>query len=33
MGSVMSYALALGADRPRPAGILAFAGFIPTVDG
>jgi phospholipase/carboxylesterase len=33
MGSVMSYALALGAERPAPAGILAFSGFIPTVDG
>jgi phospholipase/carboxylesterase len=33
MGSVMSYALGLGADRPAPAGILAFSGFIPTVDG
>jgi phospholipase/carboxylesterase len=33
MGSVMSYALALGADRPGPAGVLAFSGFIPTVDG
>ncbi len=33
MGSVMSYALALGADRPAPAGILAFSGFVPTVDG
>jgi phospholipase/carboxylesterase len=33
MGSVMSYALALGADRPPPAGILAFSGFVPTVDG
>jgi phospholipase/carboxylesterase len=33
MGSVMSYALALGADRPAPAGILAFSGFIPTVEG
>ena len=33
MGSVMSYALGLASDRPRPAGILAFAGFIPTVDG
>jgi phospholipase/carboxylesterase len=29
----MSYALALGGDRPAPAGILAFSGFIPTVDG
>jgi phospholipase/carboxylesterase len=33
MGSVMSYALGLGADRPRPAGILAFSGFVPTVEG
>jgi phospholipase/carboxylesterase len=33
MGTVMSYALALGGDRPAPAGILAFSGFIPTVEG
>jgi len=33
MGTVMSYALGLGADRPAPAGILALSGFIPTVDG
>jgi phospholipase/carboxylesterase len=33
MGTVMSYALALGADRPAPAGILAFSGFVPTVEG
>ena len=33
MGSVMSYALGLGADRPPVAGILAFSGFIPTVEG
>jgi phospholipase/carboxylesterase len=33
MGSVMSYALGLGGDRPVPAGILAFSGFIPTVAG
>jgi phospholipase/carboxylesterase len=33
MGSVMSYATGLGPDRPAPAGILAFSGFIPTVDG
>src|SRR4051794_34331258 len=33
MGSVMSYSLALGADRPSPAGILAFSGFVPVVDG
>jgi phospholipase/carboxylesterase len=33
MGTVMSYALALDAERPVPAGILAFSGFIPTVEG
>jgi phospholipase/carboxylesterase len=33
MGSVMSYALGLGPDRPAPAGIMAFSGFIPIVDG
>jgi len=33
MGSVMSYAMGLGADRPPVAGLLAFSGFIPTVDG
>jgi phospholipase/carboxylesterase len=33
MGSVMSYALGLGADRPPPAGILAFSGFVPAVPG
>jgi phospholipase/carboxylesterase len=33
MGSVMSYALGLGSDRPPPAGILAFSGFVPTVSG
>jgi phospholipase/carboxylesterase len=33
MGSVMSYALGLGADRPAPAGILAFSGFVPIVEG
>jgi phospholipase/carboxylesterase len=32
-GTVMSYALGLGAGRPRPAGILALSGFIPAVDG
>ena len=32
MGAVMSYALGLGGERPAPAGILAFSGFIPTVD-
>lgn len=33
MGSVMSYALGLAGERPVPAGILAFSGFIPTVEG
>jgi phospholipase/carboxylesterase len=33
MGTVMSYAMALGADRPAVAGVLAFSGFIPIVDG
>jgi phospholipase/carboxylesterase len=33
MGTVMSYALGLGPDRPAPAGILAFSGFVPTVEG
>ena len=33
MGSVMSYAMALGAERPAVAGILAFSGFVPVVDG
>jgi phospholipase/carboxylesterase len=32
-GAVMSYALGLGLGRPRPAGILALSGFIPTVNG
>lgn len=32
MGAVMSYAMALGADRPPVAGFLAFGGFVPTVD-
>jgi phospholipase/carboxylesterase len=32
MGSVMSYAMALGADRPAVAGVLAFSGFVPTVE-
>ena len=32
-GTVMSYALGLGSDRPRPAGILALSGFIPEVEG
>jgi phospholipase/carboxylesterase len=32
-GAVMSYALALGAGRPRPAGVLALSGFVPSVEG
>lgn len=33
MGSVMSYAMGLGADRPPVAGVLAFGGFVPIVEG
>jgi phospholipase/carboxylesterase len=33
MGAVMSYAMALSAERPAVAGILAFSGFVPTVEG
>jgi phospholipase/carboxylesterase len=33
MGSVMSYALGLAGSRPVPAGILAFSGFVPEVEG
>jgi len=29
----MSYAMGLGTDRPAVAGILAFSGFVPTVEG
>lgn len=32
-GAAMSFALALGAGRPAPAGILALSGFIPSVPG
>jgi phospholipase/carboxylesterase len=32
-GAVMSYALALAAGRPCPAGLLAMSGFIPEVEG
>jgi phospholipase/carboxylesterase len=32
-GTVMAYALALGAGRPTPAGLVALSGFIPTVEG
>ena len=30
-GAVMSYAVGLGAGRPRPRALLPFSGFIPTV--
>lgn len=32
MGTVMSYAMAFSGDRPPVAGVLAFSGFVPTVD-
>jgi phospholipase/carboxylesterase len=32
-GAVMSYAFALGKGRPRPAGVIALSGFVPTVEG
>ncbi len=32
MGAVMSFALGLSSDRPKPAGILAMSGFIPVLD-
>ena len=32
-GAVMSHALGLGARRPRPGGIIALSGFVPTVEG
>jgi phospholipase/carboxylesterase len=32
-GAVMSWAMALGPDRPRPAGVVALSGFLPRVDG
>jgi phospholipase/carboxylesterase len=33
MGSVMSYSLGLAPGRPAPAGVLAFSGFVPVVEG
>jgi phospholipase/carboxylesterase len=33
MGAVMSYAVGLGQGRPSPAAVLAFSGFVPTVEG
>jgi phospholipase/carboxylesterase len=32
MGAVMSYTMGLSGDRPAVAGILAFSGFVPTVE-
>jgi phospholipase/carboxylesterase len=32
-GAVMTYALGLGAGRPRPAALVALSGFMPTVPG
>jgi len=32
-GAVMTYALGLGAARPRPAGLIALSGFVPNVPG
>lgn len=32
-GAVMAYSLGLAAGRPSPAGILAFSGFLPRVEG
>ena len=29
----MTYALSLGAGRPRPAALIALSGFMPTVEG
>ena len=33
MGAVMSYTLGLDGERPAPAGIMAFSGFMPTIAG
>ena len=32
-GAVMTYALGLGRGRPRPAGLIALSGFIPSAEG
>jgi phospholipase/carboxylesterase len=32
MGTVMSYTMALSGERPPVAGVLAFSGFVPTVE-
>ena len=33
MGAVMSYAVGLGEGRPVPAALIAWSGFVPTVEG
>lgn len=32
-GAVMTYSLSLGTGRPRPAGFIAWSGFMPKVEG
>ena len=32
-GAVMSWAMTLGPDRPRPAAVVALSGFLPRVEG
>ena len=32
MGAVMSYSVSLGQGRPTPGGLVAFSGFVPTVE-
>jgi phospholipase/carboxylesterase len=32
-GAAMTYSLGLGEGRPRPAGLIALSGFMPTVEG
>jgi phospholipase/carboxylesterase len=32
-GTAVSYAVAFGSGRPRPAGVLGMSGFVPTVRG
>ena len=32
-GAVMAYSLAFGRGRPRPGAVVAFSGFMPTVEG
>jgi phospholipase/carboxylesterase len=32
-GAVMSFAVGLGEGRPKPAAVIGFSGFVPTVEG